>query len=51
MNKKLSKKELLRKMDELLKDSELTEEDAIEIGGKIKHEIAKKHNLIDDEIQ
>ena len=49
MKKKLSKEELLRKMDELLKDSKLTEEDAIEIGRKIKHEVAKKHYYLNDE--
>lgn len=44
-NKFKSKEELLRKIDELLKNSELTEKDAIEIGRKIKHEIAKRHYL------
>ena len=43
--KKKSKEEILKEMDEKLKDSKLTEEDAIEIGRKIKHEIAKKHDL------
>ena len=33
-------------MDSLLSKSELTEQDAFEIGKKIKHEIAKKHGLI-----
>lgn len=33
-------------MDNLLSKSELTEEDALEIGRKIKREIAKKHGLI-----
>jgi len=33
----------LELMDTLLSKSELTEKDAIEIGRKIKHEIAKKH--------
>jgi hypothetical protein len=33
----------LELMDQLLSKSELTEKDAIEIGRKIKHEIAKKH--------
>ena len=51
MNKKLSKEELLIKMDEQLKDSKLTEEDALEIGRKIKHEVAKKHYRSNDEIQ
>ena len=33
-------------MDSLLSKSELTEEDALEIGRKIKREIAKKHGLV-----
>ena len=33
-------------MDSILSKSELTEKDAIEIGEKIKHEIAKKHGLV-----
>lgn len=32
-------------LDKLLKDSELTEADAIEIGKKIKHGLAKRHGL------
>jgi predicted CopG family antitoxin len=32
-------------LDKLLKNSELTDEDAIEIGRKIKHGIAKRHGL------
>jgi len=36
----------LELMDNILSKSELTEKDAIEIGRKIKHEIAKKHGLI-----
>jgi predicted CopG family antitoxin len=32
-------------LDKLLKNSELTEEDAIEIGRKIKHGVAKRHGL------
>lgn len=35
----------LELMDKLTKDSKLTEEDAIEIGNKIKIEIAKRHGL------
>jgi hypothetical protein len=38
-------------MDEMLKDSELTEEDALEIGRKIKHEVAKIYYLLNDESQ
>lgn len=33
-------------MDKLLAKSKLTEEDALIIGRKIKHEIAKRHRLI-----
>ena len=33
-------------MDNLLSKSELTKKDAIEIGRKIKHEIAKRHGLV-----
>lgn len=33
-------------MDKLLVKSELTEKDADNIGRKIKHEIAKKHGLV-----
>ncbi|MDE1860787.1 MAG: hypothetical protein KGH72_03655 [Candidatus Micrarchaeota archaeon] len=32
-------------LDDLLGDSKLTEKDAIEIGKKIKHGIAKRHEL------
>ena len=35
----------LKKLDELTKDSELTEEDVLEIGRKIKESIAKRHDL------
>ena len=33
-------------MDKLLAKSALTEEDALEIGRKIKHGIARKHGLV-----
>ena len=33
-------------MDNLLAKSELTEKDAMTLGDKIKHEIAKKHGLV-----
>ena len=36
----------LELMDDLLSKSELTEKDALEIGRKIKREIAKKHGLV-----
>ena len=32
-------------LDRILQNSELTEEDAIKIGRKIKHGIAKRHGL------
>jgi len=36
----------LELMEKILSKSELTDKDALEIGKKIKHEIAKKHGLI-----
>lgn len=33
----------LAMLDKLLEDSEMTEEDAIELGKKIKHGMAKRH--------
>lgn len=36
----------LELMDNLLAKSELTEKDAMTLGKKIKHEIAKKHGLV-----
>ena len=36
----------LELMEKLLAKSELTEKDAKNIGKKIKHEIAKKHGLV-----
>jgi len=36
----------LELIDDILSKSELTEEDALEIGRKIKREIAKKHGLV-----
>lgn len=36
----------LELMDKLLAKSTLTEHDALEIGRKIKHGIAKKHGLV-----
>lgn len=36
----------LQLMDALTAKSELTEEDALEIGRKIRHGIAKRHGLI-----
>jgi len=42
VKKKLIKDEVLQKMYELLQDSELTEEDCIEIGKKINKSAAKR---------
>jgi len=42
MSNEQSKKELNRKMDEQLKDSKLTEEDALAIGRKITKKAAKR---------
>jgi len=39
-------KKLLELLNDLLEKSELTEKDAIEIGRKIKHNVAKKHGLV-----
>ena len=36
----------LELMDNLIRKSELTDKDAIAIGNKIKHGIAKKHGLV-----
>ena len=36
----------LELMDKILADSELTEEDALNIGRKVNKEIAKKHGLV-----
>jgi hypothetical protein len=36
----------LELIDSILSKSELTEKDALEIGRRIKHEIAKKHGLV-----
>lgn len=36
----------LELMENLLEKSKLTEKDAIDIGNKIKHGIAKKHGLV-----
>ena len=41
-----STKKLLELLDSLLEKSELTEKDALEIGRKIKQDIAKKHGLV-----
>ena len=36
----------LELMDKLLSKSELTEKDALTLGNKIKHDIARKHGLL-----
>ena len=41
------KMQILKEMDKILSKSELTEKDALEIGRKIKHNIAKKHGLVE----
>ncbi len=38
---------LLKKMDEMLKDSELTEEDALELGRKVKKGVGKRYRELD----
>ena len=43
---KLTREEKLKLMDWLLRNSKLTEEDAIEIGRKIKEGLAKKHGIM-----
>ena len=43
--KQVEKLELMEKLDKLLEKSELTEEDTIELGRKIKKEIARRHRL------
>ncbi len=36
----------LKLMDKILRNSKLTEKDALEIGRKVNKELAKKHGLI-----
>jgi hypothetical protein len=40
------KQKLLKSLDKLLEKSELTEKDAIEMGRKIKHNMAKRYGLL-----
>ncbi len=45
LEERVKRLRVLKKFDELTKNSELTEEDAIELGRRINKEIAKKHGL------
>ncbi|PIN85261.1 MAG: hypothetical protein COV47_03040 [Candidatus Diapherotrites archaeon CG11_big_fil_rev_8_21_14_0_20_37_9] len=42
---RVKKLKLLRKIDELTKDSELTEQDVLELGRKVNKGIAKRHGI------
>ena len=46
LEERVKRLKILRKLDELTKNSDLTEEDAIEFGRKINEGIAKRHGLI-----
>ena len=43
LSQKIKRLEILKELDEILADSKLTEEDCIELGKKLKKEIAKKY--------
>ncbi len=45
LEERVKRLKILRKLDELTKDSDLTEEDVIEFGNNIKIGIAKRHGL------
>lgn len=45
LEERVKRLKVLQKLDELTKNSELTEEDAIDFGKKIKAGIAKRHGL------
>lgn len=45
LEERVNRLKVLKKLDDLTKNSELTEEDAIEFGKKIKAGIAKRHGL------
>ena len=45
LQERIKRLKALQKLDELTKDSKLTEEDVIELGRKIKAGIAKRHNI------
>ncbi|MDO8624463.1 MAG: hypothetical protein Q7R47_00115 [Candidatus Diapherotrites archaeon] len=46
LEERVKRVRLLRQLDELTKNSDLTEEDVLEIGRKINAEIAKKHGIV-----
>lgn len=43
LSQKIKRLELLKELDELLADSNLTDSDCLELGKKLKKEIAKKY--------
>ncbi len=45
LEERVKRLKILKKLDELTKDSDLTEEDVVEFGDKIKRGIAKRHGL------
>ena len=45
LEERVKKMKLLKRLDELTKNSTLTEEDAVEIGRKINKAMAKRYNL------
>ncbi len=45
LEERVKRLKILKKLDELTKNSDLTEEDAIEFGRKINQGIAKRHGL------
>ena len=45
LEERVKRLKVLQKLDEITKNSELTEEDAIDFGKKIKAGIAKRHGI------
>ena len=45
LEERIKRLKALRKLDEITKNSELTEKDVLEFGDKINKEIAKKHGI------
>ena len=45
LEERVKRLKILKKLDELTKNSDLTEEDAIEFGRKINEGIARRHGL------
>ena len=45
LEERIKRLKVLKKLDELTKNSDLTEEDVIDFGDKIKMGIAKRHGL------